>query len=476
MKKRYIFDTISQLPKEVDSDTIGTVEGFDTENVRSMVMNAVQSKKSQKPRRNIKKIGITLIAAVIAAVSVGTVGAGAMGAFNEAFSEHFAGEKINGVYPGGNVQISTNENCKAELIGIAGDKDDIISAVTFKNTDGNPFVDYDDIENTYVSYKCNSYFTDFGVVEGVKYENDIDNPEKDKTDTSGLIVTADDYSISHATKSAWTEMMMKLNNDFVWDDSYAQLSLTDKNTITANYYLKRYSSGNNDYSLSGETMTVDHDYIYIFHDEKLLYETDVNLYINNGGAYYDFNKASEEAKAAVNAVKDQLKENQIIRRHLSRSYKNPDSAGYKYGKVGVYVSTYKKIKVNFSGSWKLNYKPMESYEIKANSDTLSFEGTEFKVGSIKAEDFGLTIRLSVDTDISQWIDKISFADINITLKNGEKVTGVWSSNNTKDDGILEMELFYCKYDDKSDYSEVWVYVNPEEVQTIEIGGNIFTAE
>ena len=69
-----------------------------------------------------KRTSITVAAAIAATLAIGTVGAGATGSFNQVFGENFAGEKVNGVYAGTNVNVKTADAYSAEFLGISGER------------------------------------------------------------------------------------------------------------------------------------------------------------------------------------------------------------------------------------------------------------------------------------------------------------------------------------------------------------------
>ena len=147
--KKQIFDMYDKIPDGVDVNTVEPDMIIDPAKIKREVVTMIKTGKVRKSSFR-KKLTITLIAAAVGTAVLGTIGVGAMGGFNEAFGERFSGEKINGIYPGGNVSISTNDDVKAELLGIAGDKNKVMAAVTVKKADGSALVDYDDIENTII--------------------------------------------------------------------------------------------------------------------------------------------------------------------------------------------------------------------------------------------------------------------------------------------------------------------------------------
>lgn len=467
--KNYIFDTYSHLPEEIDPSTIQTVENFNTENVRSIVMKEIQNKNQKtKKTRNFKKhTGIILIAAALGVAALGTIGAGAMGSFNSDFAEHFAGQKINGVYPGGNIQISTDKNYHAELVGVAGDKENAMAAVSFTKADGTPFADPTQAENIYITNYSNDPAIDLGTVDGVLYEFNSDN----------YLQTEETISIS---TSEWAKMKMNLYHDSAADTPYSSFYLAPDGSIKATYLCNRTYMMNNggfgnehNYSLSGETMTINNQDLYIYHDEKMIFEKDLNLLFTNPEAVEEFNQANEEAKEAVLAVKDQLTDGKIIRRHITRNYSHEADAEHGYVTVKFYISTYEKINLDFNGSWKLNYKTNDSVSLQPTDQTLNFDNVEFTVNSIDSQAFEASIQLSFsETPSQEWLEKFEKTNnIIITLKDGTKLTGMWGWNNVLTDNTVTMNLLYCRYDANSLYSDVWTYVDAEQIASIQIYGN-----
>ena len=111
--KKQIFDMYDKIPEGVDINSIDSEMEIDSMDIKKAVISKINSEKAKKKVGFSKKLAITLIAAAVGITVLGTVGVGAMGGFNQAFGERFSGEKVNGIYSGGNVNIKTNDNVKA---------------------------------------------------------------------------------------------------------------------------------------------------------------------------------------------------------------------------------------------------------------------------------------------------------------------------------------------------------------------------
>ena len=138
MKKKFVFDSMESDFSNINEESIIENTGVNTERVVKTVMEATKAKKF---RRFTKKGIIGLAAAVAAAVAIGTVSAGAaMGGFNQAFGNWFAGQPKYGLFSGSNIS-SKSDNINVELNGIAGDDNFVGAVMTIQNKDGSKFVD-----------------------------------------------------------------------------------------------------------------------------------------------------------------------------------------------------------------------------------------------------------------------------------------------------------------------------------------------
>ena len=138
MKTNNIFDHMDKDRDNISEQTVIEDTGVNTDRVREIFMNKVnESKKTNKKSK--KKVFVVLAAAVAATLAVGTVTAGATGSFNNAFGQIFAGEADNGMFSGGNVNISS-ETLNIDFKGITGDQNKAYGLMDITNKDGNEFI------------------------------------------------------------------------------------------------------------------------------------------------------------------------------------------------------------------------------------------------------------------------------------------------------------------------------------------------
>lgn len=486
--KKQIFDMYDKLPEGVDTDTIKPEMNIDSEKIKKEVVTMIKSGKGKKRKSSFrKKLAVTLIAAAVGTAVLGTIGVGAMGGFNEAFGERFAGEKINGIYPGGNVNISTNDNVKAEFLGIAGDKNKVMAAVTVKKTDGTAFVDYDDIENTIV-------IPDISTVNCLDENGEaLEQLPFYLSDSSMPQTEGGDYL--YATTSAWTRMKFGMSGsyytnengeDVCFDHNDYDMRLTSKDTAKMIYFI-----GREDYALTGETMKVKQDKVYILHKDEILTENLVDIFLMNENGLSEEKREKmasvlENEKKLVAERKNSLKENQTIiavtdREATVNNYNNTDS---RIVKRTLYTATVIEVPLQLEGSWQLNYKPTE-IDIDT-AEGLTFENVPYKVESLKAGSFSSEITIKTDSDLSSfeknsvyngWVDDLLETDIEITMKNGEKLKGLWSSapigisdiSDPKDGTRFTIEISYYRYNDYNNLT-VWSNLNADEIVSMKIAG------
>ena len=486
--KKQIFDMYDKLPEGIDTDTIKPEMNIDSEKIKTEVVTMIKAGKGKKRKSSFrKKLTVTLIAAAVGTAVLGTIGVGAMGGFNEAFGERFAGERINGIYPGGNVNISTNDKVKAEFLGIAGDKNKVMAAVTVKKTDGSAFVDYDDIENTIV-------IPDIRTVNCLDENGQI--PEQMPfflSNSSMPQIEGGDYL--YATVSAWTKMKFSSSSDYYtnengedvcFDYNDYDMRLTDKNTAKMIYFI-----GREDYTLTGETMKVKQDKIYILHKDEMLAENLVDIFLTNENGISEEKREKlasvlENEKKIVAEHKDSLKENQTIiavtdREATVDNYNETDS---RIVKRTLYTVTVTEVPVQLEGSWQLNYN---STEIDINTaNGLAFENVPYEVENLKAGSFSSEITIKTDNDLSSfgdnsvyngWVEDLLETDIEITMKKGEKLKGLWSSapigisdiSDPRDGTRFTIEISYYRYNDYNNLT-VWSNLNADEIVSMKIAG------
>ena len=463
--KTQLFDIFETAPEGIDENTLEPAYNIDPEEVIKGVMKKISVKQTPaKKKKAKKKIVLTLIAAAVAAGILGTVSVGAMGGFNEAFGDMFAGEKSGNLYSGGNVSIQNNENYKINFLGVTGDRNNAFAPFTIKNADGSAFTA--DPEKDYI------------LPLNMDYDPDSDSILISSTYTNG---TYDNVSIkvpffTKLTSGRYSEV------DYVNGGGEISYTFMDDSTIRC---IPSYTSGImlEEMNLKGEEMKVEIKELYVYHDVEEIC-TCTNVY---GDENFD-ETPQKEADAKIREARKHLKEGQVIvgkYDHIASPDDSHISITAKY-----YLADAEKIELNMTGTWKLNYRDENSVQLPIKSTTISHECWEnrgtvsYQVNSITASPFTAVIDIQADKD-SERIDKESGIDNEfffevasscpvITLKNGEKVQCEYQSDLNNGDtyeetnGNYKIELRYTAIQDGIDTKRL--FINPDEIQSVKIEG------
>ena len=445
-KTNNIFDKMDKDIDELDEKTVIEETGVSSDRVKEIFMKkldaqttdtSVNKKNSKKGSK--KKIFVILAAAAAATIAAGTITAGAMGSFNVAFGEHFAGEKVNGIYSGSNINIETASDYKAELLGITGDKNSVYASVSYKRADGGKFVE--DADGWYVEANLNtaSYEVPEALASGGVEEYDVDYSAIQQMQGGG---TGESYKFSTYTLSS--------------DD-----------TIKGIYHVER-----DDYDTIGQTMTLKVEDLYLLHDIEELHSytvtwdenLDTDIFVREG---------TKVEKIISEAEKD-LKDNQVILRHDSGYF---DENGNAVITIAFTLTEYRKLDVDMDGSWKLNYKADEiKQELK--DETYSFNGVEYKVSEIETGALSMTVTVEITGGNTSAISEengmgifansvIADKDSKITLKNGDTIDTTMVTFTRTDGNKVTSTIQYFRNND-------WTSVNPEEIASVTFAGNQVT--
>ena len=138
MKKTFVFDKIEDELLDIDESTIIAETGIDAERVKEAVMKEITGKRKGKILPFKKIFTIIAAAAVIAAASLTAMAA--TGGLHPAFAELFAGEPANGIFPGAELSVNSDD-LNIEFIGVAGDERSMLSLFDITKKDGSSFVD-----------------------------------------------------------------------------------------------------------------------------------------------------------------------------------------------------------------------------------------------------------------------------------------------------------------------------------------------
>ena len=459
MKTNNIFDYMEHDIENIDEQTVLEETGVKTENVKEIFMSKLNSENKTTKKHGKKKIVVVLAAAVAAALALGTVGAGAAGSFNSVFGEHFAGERVKGVYAGGNISIETNSEYKAELLGISGDNYNAFAALSFKRADGKNFAD--NIEDYTVESHCMDIYPTWG---------DEYDPKWLETDqTNEDLLNADDMENYYVDLSPVQYLDYSFREGGINTDGFSDYKLTASDTIKGIYYIRRDS-----YEIIGQKMNVDLNNLYLVHDESYVGEFQVLTDANGVVDQEELKKGARTANEKIAKARETLGEHQFI--HMNTEFhENEDHSSvltYKFS-----VANYERLNIDLKGSWDMNYKSTEESR-EAVDDTFSDNGLQYQVSDINVGAFMVSAKVTVtDGELSDydygdgensWLKKFENKSMKITLKNGQVLTGYIIPDTTCSNG----ENTFCIKSTIYTLDNDWVSVNPEEVDSIEIGGNV----
>ncbi len=424
-KENNIFDFVDDDMENISKEKIAQKNDIDEKEIKTMVFNRLAIKENKK-RKVTRKFITILAAAVIGATVLGTAATAATGGFNAVFAERFAGEQSYGVFSGGNVQISSNDNIDAELLGISGDDHTVVGVLTLKNADGSDFIPGDDVENYFVTESDNN---------DLVYWNDLT------------------YSENHldVTRSLWSRIT---GDDFDQSNYIINYSLTDSKTIKCEIVF-----GDDSRNIKGERLSYSNSSIYLYHIDKILCQYDsskermdqLNQDVkNNSSATLD------REQALMEGAKKTLKDDQVI--NFTSDWST------------LVVATKTKIDIDLDTAFTLNYRDTDR-TLSVVEGTHSYNGAPYTVQSVKASPF--CTEITVSTDISGSFYKTFgtefFEDIEITLENGTVLYGcAYRDTNNSDRNNDTFRTNYWK--DKRYRNTDWVTLNPDEIVSISFNG------
>ncbi len=478
MKTRNIYDHLDKDFTEIDEKSVIGETGVDTGNVKKLfneklsAQNNGNKKASVKIKRRGKKRGILIAAAVAASVLVfGTVGAGAAGSFDMVFGENFAGDKVDGVYSGGNVSVSSADGYKTEFLGIAGDYHSVAAAVNITKADGSAFVSGDDIKYTYI------YDDPYGII----------GEEDEKKFRDASVSAAQGESKVTVNQSLWNKMT---NSKVPVEEGLRGYYLTSPDKIKL---VMKYDDP--EYSLVGQKLTFMSKNLYIYN----VTEEIASCYIDEGYdaeciLAYGKNNYEYQSKntALVDSIAEKLgaaKKNKGKDEYIVRRF---DSDGTDT-KIFYCIARISCEAVDINGSCKLNYKPIDHTELDIKENSFSPKGSDgdswnghkysevsASVEKIDAGTFNSQVRIVCKGDTSPFVsqesntgnmwydmlrDHVSNNSFAITLGSGKIVyghpdIGSWKENS---DGSVEFMMIYFTETD-------WVSISPEEIKSITFDG------
>lgn len=449
---------MEQDRENIDESTIMEQTGVKTENVKKLFkekMNGETVTVRTSRKKGKKKTIFVLAAAIVATLALGTVGAGAAGSFDAVFGERFAGERVNGVYSGANVSVTSSDSYNTEFLGICGDHHNTMAAIKITKADGTGFAVPEDAKYTYVTPFC------FGLV----FDGDAEKLNK------ALSITEDDTIYSgkvEVTRSLWNQITNGGKTYSATEGGGPEFILEDAQTLKCiEYYC------GSQYELVGETMSMEEPIVYLYHVKRDVMECRLDEGYNAIGLMSEESAkareeystpASEEIAKKLTEIRKGLKENEYLVVNSERFTSE--------GKMTFCVAEIAAEKINLSGSWKLNYKAENIRKLHVRENEFTLEGeanghdlseVKIHVTSLEADTFTTAITMQFDGNIlnydttdysgldsNKWYEKFfSFGAENIfvTLENGEKVAAMLDVSNVNygaDGGSCAGQLVYLK--------------------------------
>ncbi len=142
-KKKYIFDSSENDIINIDEQTvINNNTGIDAEKVRKSAMETIRNERGTKKMSKKKVLSVVGIAAAIAVVSTVTVSA-AIGGFNPVFAEIIAGQPVDGIFPGKDVSVKSDD-VDIDFVGLCGDDKFVMAVYDITPKNGSSFVESTD--------------------------------------------------------------------------------------------------------------------------------------------------------------------------------------------------------------------------------------------------------------------------------------------------------------------------------------------
>lgn len=465
--KKTIFDVLEKTPDGIDESTITPAYETDPERVIENVHRKLSEdtkkggKKSMKKTR--RKLPVILAAAVISALAAGTITVGALGGINSLIGEHSAGEMVNNLYPGSDVNLSVADGFKGEFMGIAGDDTNMVSLLRITNADGSDIIEpgkdaFIETNNYYQYYDktCRQFDEEVLDIDPDK-EISVDNIPTVKA----KIWHSVGYDITDTTGSEFDNDEKAKISHSIWfrdpfDTSYAcfaDYEMADSKTI--NCYLRSHIDSGLFQSLKGETMKAEDKNLFIYQIDKVIFHADnVEDYARFVGNYKKLNSAISDNIGT-------LGDDQVITFH-------------DYSMV---VATKKEINVYYDLSVKLNYKS-NTKQLSPVSDSFKGEnGIDYTISSITAG--SLSTDLKLDFTVPEGNDEYeTFSglmsaepEVKITLTNGKIISAKINLNHNYEEHHV-VTLTYCNTADEN--VSKWVIIDPSEISSITIDGNIIT--
>ncbi len=467
--KKTMFDILEKTPEGVDENTIKPAYEIDPEKVQAGVHKKLEAAAGNKTvntksKKKSRKVGFILAAAVIAAIAAGTVTVGALGGINTFIGEHSAGEMVNNLYPGGDINLSTNDAIKGDFLGITGDDTNMVSLLQLKNADGSDILD-EGKTGFIESADKQDYFdkTSKLVEEDVL---DIDPRGTEPLDVSNIPTrkamiwntagydiseyTGEDDPVSDISHTVWFKKPFEYTYPAFIDYEFAD-------TKTINCYISSHIDSGLLQSLKGETLRFSDKNLCIYQIDKVLYETD------SEEEFIYFNMDYDKFNGLISDNIKSLRDDQVIILH----------------NLSMVIATKKIIDIDTQLSVKLNYKS-NTKQLTPPSETFkSSSGTDYTINKVTAGplstelELGITIPEGADEYKTFIKTALDFSKPSkITLTNGKVIYAHYNVNHN----YFEHYTVTLTYSDsENENNSQWVIVNPDEIKTIELPSATITA-
>ena len=465
--KKTMFDVLEKTPEGIDESTLDPAYKIDPEDVMEGVHRKLSADKKKGGRSTMKKskrkAPIILAAALISVLAVGTLTVGALGGINSFIGEHSAGKMVNNLYPGSDVNVSTESSMKGEFLGITGDDTNMVSLVRLTNADGSDiieagkdsFIESSDYRN-YYDNTCKQFEEEVADIDPDAESSELMNPKIKKT----MIWHTVGHDITDATEYD-EDPTAKISHSIWFRDPFdtpypcfVSYEMADSKTI--NCYLSSYIDSGLFQSLKGETLRAEDKNLYIYQIDKVLYKSDTM------DDFVRFELDHDRFNGVITDNIKSLRDDQVITVH-----------GYS-----MVIATRKEINIDLDVSAKLNYKSNVK-ELPAADTTLRGEnGTDFKVARINAGSLSTDVELDYtlpegkdDYDTFAGLIPVYERSAKITLTNGKVLSAQYSINhNYEEKHVVTLTYF----DSEDENVSSWVIINPEEIKSITFMGTEIT--
>ena len=500
MELRNIYDNLENDFLNIDKNTVVENTEVDTENVKKIFSDKLCCQNTDgkvimavKKRRKIRPA--IAIAIIILIFLLGTICAGATGTFDMVFGENFAGNRIDGVYSGGNVNITSAQGYQTNFIGISGDYHSIAAAMNITKKDGSSFIKSDDVKYTYIMT------IPYGIVgqdDKDRMENQINDILKDYNEN--IIEFYHQIHYGHnvwVEKSRWSRLLN--SNKASSDVNSIQYFLTSPDNIKC---VMRYDDSYS--SLVGQKMFFENDLLFLYNVKEELGTCSssagyaAECLAENGETYYGDNDKYliDRIAERITDAKKNLGKNEDIVKHVTET---GDTERVLYCVAEINIEA---LKIN--GSCRLNYRSPEHKPLSIKSNTFypkgeyeSYDGhllsdVTASVQSIDAGTFNSSVKIKCtgNTDLfdfissdgtgNKWYDQLKLYMIRkpfvITLENGRIIyghlnLGSWKVNN---DGSVEFTILYTTKNEQEQIMPItdWVSIAPEEITAITFDGYV----